>query len=104
MLAKYSKETGIAQAAKDTFSGEKPCHLCCKIADAKKAEEGKKQTEAPPAPEKTAKLLQEMLPATLADVSAPAATDHSIAPFFHGLTGHASWAISPPVPPPRHVV
>lgn len=104
MIAEYSKETGIAQAAKDTFSGEKPCHLCCKIADAKKAEEGKKQTEAPPASEKTAKLLQEMLPATLADVSAPAGTDHSLTPFLHGPIGHVSWAISPPVPPPRHVV
>jgi hypothetical protein len=42
MLVTYSQEDGLAKAAMDTFSGEKPCGMCDKIADAKR-EDGKKQ-------------------------------------------------------------
>lgn len=33
MLANYSLENGVAQGVVDTFSGERPCGMCLKIAD-----------------------------------------------------------------------
>ena len=38
MIIQYSKNDGIAKGVKDTFSGERPCHLCKKIDSIKKDE------------------------------------------------------------------
>ena len=38
MIIQYSKNDGIAKGVKDTFSGERPCHLCKKIDSVKKDE------------------------------------------------------------------
>ncbi len=39
MLWSYSEEDGLMQAAQDTFSGEKPCHLCVAIAESQRLED-----------------------------------------------------------------
>jgi hypothetical protein len=39
MLWSYSEEDGLMQAAQDTFSGEKPCHLCEAIAESQRLED-----------------------------------------------------------------
>lgn len=39
MLWSYSEEDGLIQAAQDTFSGEKPCHLCVAIAESQRLED-----------------------------------------------------------------
>lgn len=104
MLADYSRETGIAQAAKDTFSGEKPCHLCCKLAAVKKAEAQQGKQDAPMAPERAVKLLQDMLPCTAAVLAAPLSADAPPVVFLACRAGCAQHAASPPVPPPRRVV
>ena len=50
------------ETAADTFSGEKPCELCCKIAAAKQ-EHSRKNSSGSPDMVALAKLRHEMLPA-----------------------------------------
>lgn len=38
MIVSYSQDSTLAEAVTDTFSGEKPCCLCKKIAEAKSSE------------------------------------------------------------------
>ena len=101
MLVSYSKEDGLLQGAKKTFSGEKPCALCCQIADAKKSDTDGKSKELPVSP--TVKLLKEMLPSSPLVLSPPRITE---APkvMFPGMNMTVETrAFAPPVPPPRCV-
>ena len=101
MLVSYSKEDGLLKGAKETFSGEKPCALCCKIADAKKSGSDGKSKELPVSP--TVKLLKEMLPSSPLALSPPRFTE---APkvMFPGMNLPVErCACAPPVPPPRLV-
>ncbi len=98
MLVTYSEDAGLVQAARDTFSGERPCDLCCMIDAAKKAEGG---NEAPILPSVRLKLLQEMLPVALTAVRAPAGDEISISLPRHVRGGHPIEAPAPPTPPPR---
>jgi hypothetical protein len=41
MIVSYSQQDGLARGIEDTFSGERPCGMCVKIAAAKKAESSK---------------------------------------------------------------
>ena len=98
MLVSYSQQDGIVQAAKDTFSGERPCKLCCKIAQERQQE----QTKDPIAPVSplSLKLVQEMLPARATVLTHPAGTE--LPPVvFPGIQVPADFPkASPPVPPP----
>jgi len=97
MLVSYSKEDGLLKGAKETFSGEKPCPLCCKIAEAKQSDH--KTQDLPVSP--TAKLLKEMLPSSPLALSPPRFTE---APkvMFPGMNPPVETnASAPPVPPPR---
>lgn len=58
MLWSYSEEDGLMQAARDTFSGEKPCCLCEALADSK---QGDGQTPEP-MPSKGLEKLKELQP------------------------------------------
>jgi len=97
MIVDYSKESTVKEAITDTFSGEKPCHLCCKIAKAKATEP--KETEAPlTAPERP---LQHLFPPTIVSLKDPISTTLP-SPVFSPPNHLLSLAPSgPPVPPPR---
>lgn len=58
MLWSYSEESGMLQAARDTFSGEKPCHLCEALDESK---QGNGQTPEP-MPSKGLEKLKELQP------------------------------------------
>lgn len=89
------------QGAKDTFSGEKPCPLCCKIAAAKKADAEHGKPQDAPAPAMPAVKLPEFL-ATADDLlTPPAATALPPVVFVKPLSLHGIGAHSPPAPPPR---
>lgn len=99
MLIDYSKEDGLLKGAKDTFSGEKPCELCCKIQTAKQSDT-KEKSPAAPLSGASLKALQELLPSELLAVLS--AEGKSLAPITFsafslkpGIT-----PASPPVPPP----
>ncbi len=98
MLVTYSQQDGIVQAAKDTFSGEKPCHLCCKIAEERKTE--KPGDPAAPAGQLSLKLVQEMIPAGNTTLSPPAGTDLPPVVFAGIQLPDDLLRASPPVPPP----
>ena len=102
MLVSYSQQDGIVQAAKDTFSGEKPCKLCCKIAEEKKQDRNPKDPVAP-ASALSAKLVQEMLPARNTFLSPPASIDLPPVVFPGVQTPIDILRASPPVPPPCRV-
>ena len=100
MLVTYSQQDGLLEGAKNTFSGEKPCELCCKIAAAKKSEPAREKKEAP-VPPSTGKLLQEFLLSGTVSV-APPRFNPFIVPAFPGVLVPVETAgASPPVPPPR---
>lgn len=99
MLVTYSQDGGFVQAAKDTFSGEKPCELCTRIASAREAAPAQQEPLAP-APVSSSKLLQEIIASEPLALKLPRATD-VILPAFPsacGFPGHDRDA--PPVPPP----
>jgi hypothetical protein len=102
MLVSYSKEDGLLKGAKETFSGEKPCALCCKIAEAKKSDSDHgKSNDLPVSP--TVKLLKEMLPTSPLALAPPRFTEAPKAMFPGMIPPVESNASAPPVPPPRSV-
>lgn len=105
MLVSYSQDGGLLQGAKDTFSGEKPCELCCKIAEAKKADPSQEKKDLPPpSSAATGKLLQDFLPCETVNLKPPRFTD-SPSISFPGLCVPVETAgASPPLPPPRALV
>jgi hypothetical protein len=100
MLVSYSKTDGLAKAAADTFSGEKPCELCCKIIEAKQ-EDARKGQPGSPDMVALAKLRHEMLPAQDLRLKPPVASElpfaRSLPPVLLTGIGHDS----PPSPPPQ---
>ncbi|HVJ45087.1 MAG TPA: hypothetical protein VM511_01800 [Luteolibacter sp.] len=101
MLISYSQKDGLVKAAKDTFSGEKPCKLCCKIAEAREVDsKNPGDPVKPPLSPVAAKLLHEMLPSSVTAIEPPAAIDFP-SPSLPGVHLSAGCAkASPPVPPP----
>ncbi len=100
MLVSYSQEDGLVQAAKDTFSGERPCKLCCKIAEAKKAEP---ETKGPAAPAPTlsfGKIVQDMLPSKDMVLAPPPVIELPPVSFPGVFLPAVFLRDSPPVPPP----
>jgi hypothetical protein len=102
MLAEYSKESGFVQGAKDTFGGEKPCRLCCKIAAAKKADAESGKPEAPAAPSQVTKA-PDYLPSTHGLPVPPAGTKAPPVMFGRPVILSGIGMNSPPTPPPRTV-
>ncbi len=100
MLVTYSQETSLAQATKDTFSGEKPCHLCKKI-EASKSSNPDDNNQNAPILTAASKLFQDLFPPTVASLRDPFSS-----PLPHpGFTASADLlsppTSGPPVPPPR---
>jgi hypothetical protein len=105
MFAKYSSESGLLEGAKETFSGERPCALCHKLALAKKRATDSDHPTPPGDSGETLKLLRVMIPARPLESLVP--------PMFHKLPALAFVGklfkgevlmTSPPSPPPRSVV
>jgi hypothetical protein len=102
MLVSYSQDEGLLQAAKDTFSGEKPCELCHKIAAAKESDPtGDKE---PLAPLGSGKLLQEMIASEVVAARPPRATDFVAEGFAGVIPPLERGSAAPPTPPPRALV
>lgn len=101
MLVTYSQDDGLFQAAKDTFSGEKPCGLCHKIAAARDVENESPQPLAPLSKGFSAKLLQEMIPAGEICLIFPRASVLQQAVFAVRHERRGILAATPPTPPPR---
>lgn len=102
MLSAYSKESGLLQGAKDTFSGERPCELCCKIEQVKKSD-SERGNDSPLSP-LSAKLVQEFV-ATSEDVLvAPFSTTMPAPVFFGRLLQNGGAFTDVPVPPPQLLV
>lgn len=100
MLVSYSQQDGFLQGARDTFSGERPCDLCSKIAEAKNAGHESREPVAPVTNPAAGKLVQDMLPSGNPFLSHPAGTELPRISFA-GISpppGHQK--ASPPVPPP----
>ena len=102
MIVAYSQDDGIAKAARDTFSGEKPCALCCKIASAREADRsGKSDPLVPLPPDLLSKLVQQMLPMSELRLAELFPRDVAL-PAFAGPPGADEPArAAPPIPPPR---
>lgn len=103
MLVSYSKDDGILKAAKDTFSGEKPCELCSKIAEAKKCAPVESKKETPVSSAFAGKLIQEIIATADIVLEAPVFTDSPAITFPGFLLSVETRGVSPPVPPPRAV-
>jgi hypothetical protein len=100
MIFTYSKETGVSKAMTDTFSGEKPCSLCKKIAAAKVKESGDQPKPLVPA-SPLAKTAEPLFPPSVVTLRAPRHTLY-LAPDFVPLAPAISMQRgSPPTPPPR---
>jgi hypothetical protein len=101
MIVDYSKEDGLLSATRDTFSGERPCHLCHRISEAKENDDSKPTPLTAP---DHSRLLQDMLPSRTASVPPP--LSHPLPPvLFTGPTRILGLPVdSPPLPPPRSIV
>lgn len=98
MLVSYSQESTLSQAVSDTFSGEKPCCLCKKIAASKSSE---KENENAPLPPGSAKLFQDPILPTLVSLKDPFSSPFPQPAFLIGTDPLSPPASGPPVPPPR---
>lgn len=103
MLVSYSQDGGVIQAVTDTFSGEKPCKLCCKIAAARDSD---KEAPAPVLPVSVgmkALVLKEILPASQVCLKLPVFSELQAVVFPGVLYSLGRVAVQPPTPPPRRI-
>jgi len=98
MLVEYSRDSTLAQAAEDTFSGKKPCSLCNKIAAVKSAEP--EDNEGPLSP-LTGKSFQDLFPSSVATLHGPFSTPFPEATFASPADLISPPRGGPPTPPPR---
>lgn len=98
MLVTYSQETSVGQAVVDTFSGEKPCCLCKKIAAAKKSDpEHQKSKDV----ELAQKQFQDLIAPTLSGLLEPFSSPLPSITFPAVADAHDCAANGPLTPPPR---
>ena len=91
MLVTYSQETSISEAVVDTFSGEKPCHLCEKISEAKSSDSEKENPEP----------FQDYFAPTLVGLHDPFSSPLPPIDFPALADAHDRAANGPLAPPPR---
>lgn len=98
MIRDYSAEKGVAAGLKETFDGEHPCAMCCKIAKAKQQEERRA-----PLPLKKLEGLSKWLTVSVEPgIPADDWTDRDPVLRPGEPVDHASSRrVRPPVPPPR---
>lgn len=98
MLVTYSQETSISEAVFDTFSGEKPCHLCEKISEAKSSDPEKQD---PLTVELSQKLFQDYFAPTSVDLDNPFSCPLPSIDFPALADANDRAANGPLAPPPR---
>jgi hypothetical protein len=100
MLASYSQQSSVSQALVDTFSGQKPCHLCAKITAAKSTAPAEQAPESPLL-SSASKLFETLFPPAELTLKQPLSSPFP-QPSFLAVREIASAPSSgPPVPPPR---
>ncbi|ADE55299.1 hypothetical protein [Coraliomargarita akajimensis] len=93
MIASYSSESTLQQAVEDTFSGERPCALCCIIDQVEETEPSQPKKQSA---EKDLKLLdRRATPLALTHPSPPTL------PLAGSETLSGQWSPRAPTPPPR---
>lgn len=99
MLRTYTQEKGIVQGMKETFDGEHPCPMCCRLAAARE----KEQKQTPAVPQKDLeKLIKWFSAAPETGVLAQRwSLDDVKVDFAPPSQPSAQWSIRPPSPPPR---
>ncbi len=101
MIWDYSQNRGLAEAVMDTFDGEHPCAMCCKISKA----EQNKQKQNPLPLEKTEKVSKWLGLLPTWGLPAPAWTAAELPQGFASPTELASqWMLAPEALPPRGLV
>jgi hypothetical protein len=98
MLVTYSQETSISEAVVDTFSGEKPCHLCEKISEVKSSDSSNQNPEPV---QLSQKLFQDFFAPTLVGLHAPFSSPLPPIDFPALADAHDCAANGPLAPPPR---
>ena len=98
MLRDYSQEKGLVEGVKETFDGDHPCPMCCKINQAKQQQQ--KQTPLPL--EKIEKISKWLGFLPTLELPAPAWSPlRSGHEFAAPSTLVDNWLNTPPTPPPR---
>lgn len=100
MIVSYSKETGISRAVTDTFSGEKPCSLCKKIAAAKAEGAGDEPKPLAPA-SAVVKATEPLFPPMVVTLREPRHTLYRTPEFVPVAQETGMPRGGPPTPPPR---
>lgn len=101
MITQYSQESGIVKGVQDTFSGERPCQLCCKISEVRKSDPENKKPVIPNKAQGPLKCLTEMIPLNEDELSAPLALILPASSFAQPLEPGSAFQSAPPSPPPR---
>lgn len=100
MIVTYSQEDGLAKGVKDTFSGERPCHLCKKIATVKK-DESKQPLSKEVDLSALAKFRTECIAQEIIRLKPPRHVEHKQPMILGSATWVSSWHESPVSPPPE---
>ena len=102
MLISYSQKTGLRQAVRDTFSGEKPCPMCRRIAAAEQKSAAEEKAPAAPGQRETRlqDLAPQMIPLDLVFLKEPTGRSYSPASTVTSAGSPGRGADAPPVPPP----
>ena len=99
MLRSYTQQRGLVQGVKETFDGDHPCAMCCRLAKARDKEE----QQTPAVPQKDLeKLIKWFSVAPEAGMLAQMWSHREDkADFAPPSQSQAQWSIRPPSPPPR---
>lgn len=102
MLISYSQKTGLRQAVQDTFSGEKPCPMCRRIAVAEKKSDSERNAPIVPGQReiRLQDLAPQMIPLDLIALKTPAGRSFVPAPAVASAGSPGRGADAPPLPPP----
>jgi len=100
MIIQYSKNDGIAKGVKDTFSGERPCHLCKKI-DSIKKDESKQPLSKDVDLSALAKFRTECLAHEVIRLKPPRHVEHKQQPILGSAAWMSDWRESPVSTPPE---
>lgn len=100
MIVTYSQQDGLAKGVKDTFSGERPCHLCKKI-DSVKKDEAKRPLSKEVDLSALAKFRTECLTQEIIRLKPPRHVEHKQQPILGNAAWMSSWHEAPVSPPPE---
>jgi hypothetical protein len=100
MIIQYSKDDGLAKGVKDTFSGERPCHLCKKI-DSVKKDESKQPLSKEVDLSVLSKLRTECLAQEIIRLKPPRHVEHKQQSSPDRNAWMSSWHEAPVSPPPE---